>query len=134
MAGEEQDMKRMRINREQDCRLISAQKLMRERGFSEADINALPGETLNSSLRIFELGTESSPQLFESQMLPNAVAPIHSHDQDEIIYILDGEMILGTEHLKKGSSLFIAANARYGFRAGSQGVRFLNFRPRRCDF
>lgn len=127
-------MKKMRIHREEDCSLVPIDRFLRDRGFSEDAIAALPEDALKAKMRIFEEGGTSSPQLFESHVAPNTAVPLHSHEQDEIIYILDGEMILGNASLKKGGSLFVAANARYGFRAGPEGVKFLNFRPCRCDF
>jgi hypothetical protein len=83
---------------------------------------------------VFEEGAASSPQLFESQVPPDLTAPIDLLDEDEIHYVLEGEMVFGNNSYGKGSSIFVAANTRYGFRAGPQGARFLNFRPRRCDF
>ena len=127
-------MKKIRIHREEDCAAVTVEQLLRAKGSSEEQIRALPDEALAAKMRIFEEGTDSSPQLFESQVPPNTVAPIHAHEQDEIIYVLEGEMLLGTKTLSRGSALFVAANARYGFKAGAEGVRFLNFRPRRCDF
>lgn len=127
-------MSKVRMNKEEDCALDSVEQLLRTGGASEEHIRSLPEEALNAKLRIFEQGTASSPQLFESHVPANLVAPVHSHEEDEIIYILEGEMRLGATTLSRGSSLFVAANTRYGFQAGPQGVKFLNFRPRRCDF
>lgn len=127
-------MAKIRMHREEECALVTVEQLLRSKGRSEEHIRSLPEDALNAGMRIFEPGTESSPQLFESQVPPNTVAPIHSHEEDEIIYILDGEMLFGRESFSRGSTIFVAANARYGFRAGPEGVRFLNFRPRRCDF
>ncbi len=57
---------------------------------------------------------------FESQ--------VHSHSQDELILMLHGEIQLGSLRLPPGSSVFIAANQLYSFRAGEQGFGFLNYR------
>lgn len=127
-------MKKVRVHREEDCSLVSVENFLRVRGFSEANIVSLPDDSRNSKMRMFEEGSSSAPQLFESHVLPNTTVALHSHDEDEIIYVLDGEMILGKQSLRKGSSLFVAAKTRYGFRVGPEGVKFLNFRPRRCDF
>ena len=74
-------------------------------------------------------GTESSPQLFEVKLRPNQTVPPHAHEHNEIIYILDGEMRLGSSVLRPGSSISIRGETIYGFSAGSEGVHFLNFRP-----
>jgi quercetin dioxygenase-like cupin family protein len=127
-------MAKVRMHREEDCSLVDVEQLLRSSGASEEHIASLPEDALSAKMRIYEPGTGNSPQLFESHVPPNLEAPLHSHAEDEIIYILDGEMRLGQRVLAKGSSLFVAANTQYGFRAGPEGVRFLNFRPRRCDF
>ena len=127
-------MAKIRMHREADCIPVTVEQLLRGKGTSEDHLSSLPEEALGAKMRVFEEGTDSSPQLFESQVPPNLVAPIHSHEEDEIIYILEGEMLFGRESYTRGSAIFVAANARYGFRAGPEGVRFLNFRPRRCDF
>jgi len=127
-------MAKVRMHREEDCSLVDVEQLLRSSGAPAEQIAALSEDALSAKMRIYELGTESSPQLFESHVPPNLEAPLHSHDQDEIIYILEGEMKLGQRVLSKGSSLFVAADTQYGFKAGPEGVKFLNFRPRRCDF
>ena len=53
---------------------------------------------------------------------------IHSHSQDELIHVLDGEIELGTLSLGPGSTLFIAADQPYQFRAAARGFAFLNYR------
>lgn len=125
-------MARIRIHHEADCKLISARDFLIERDGSDAALKEFSEEALNTRLRVYEAGSNSSPQLFESQVLPDTVAAVHCHDEDEIMYILEGEMILGARSLKKGSAMFIQAKTHYGFRAGPGGVRFLNFRPRKC--
>jgi quercetin dioxygenase-like cupin family protein len=125
---------KIRVHLEAETPLFTVEQLLRDKGSSEEHIRSLSDDALAAGMRFFEMGTESSPQLFESQVPPNTVAPVHSHEEDEIIYVLEGEMQFGTKSLSKGSALFVQANARYGFKAGPEGVRFLNFRPRRCDF
>lgn len=127
-------MAKVRTHRLEDRALVSVEELLRTSGADEDHIASLPEDALTAKMRIYEPGTEDSPQLFESHVPPNLEAPLHSHEEDEIIYILEGEMRLGQRVLDKGSSLFVAANTQYGFKAGPEGVRFLNFRPRRCDF
>ena len=123
---------KVRIHEEANCRLMTSREFLIEKDGPNAPLYRYSEEALNTKMRIFEEGSATSPQLFESQVPPNAVAAVHSHPEDEIIYILGGEMILGKRSLKKGSSLFIAANTLYGFTAGPEGVQFLNFRPHRC--
>ena len=57
----------------------------------------------------------------------------HTHTADEIIYILDGSMRLGSYELGPDSSLCIPGNVRYAQSAGSNGCTFLNFRRDTSD-
>jgi mannose-6-phosphate isomerase-like protein (cupin superfamily) len=66
---------------------------------------------------IFTDGRESQP----------FIAPSHSHSEDEIIHILDGEMRMGRHRLTPGMSVAIPGGRRYGFRL-PKGCRFLNYR------
>ncbi|SKC10440.1 cupin domain-containing protein [Sphingopyxis flava] len=85
---------------------------------------------LNAQVLIHEAGSETSCQLFETIFEAGAEVAIHRHDEDEIMYVVDGEMMLGARKLSPGSSVFIAGGTFYGFKAGPNGLRFLNFRPR----
>lgn len=89
---------------------------------SEADLNA--------QVLIHEAGSETGCQLFETIFEAGAEVAVHRHDEDEIMYVVDGEMVVGARRLLPGSSLFIAGGTFYGFKAGPSGLRFLNFRPR----
>ena len=53
---------------------------------------------------------------------------IHSHSQDELIHVLEGEIELGSLHIAAGDTLFVAADQLYRLRAGDSGFAFLNFR------
>lgn len=93
------------------------------------DVALFTDAELDSVVCFHEPGTENSPQLFEVKYLPHAAVHLHAHDQDEIIYILDGEMHVGNRVLKPGSSLYVQGGTLYQFSAGSDGMRMLNFRP-----
>ncbi|WP_419848915.1 hypothetical protein [Candidatus Poriferisocius sp.] len=54
--------------------------------------------------------------------------PSHHHSQDEIIYLLDGSISLGSLEAEPGAILCIPANVRYRITAGPAGYRFLNYR------
>jgi quercetin dioxygenase-like cupin family protein len=78
---------------------------------------------------VHELGDEKTLQLFETVLQPNSFVDVHSHASDEIIYVVKGSIELGSRSLGSGSSVFIAADTLYSFRAGPDGLHFLNFRP-----
>jgi len=91
---------------------------------------SLAQSELDSSMAFHEFGSDDEPQLAELEFIPHAEAVIHKHDEAEIIYVLGGEMHFGKEVLKPGASIYIPGNTFYGFRAGPDGLRLLNFRAR----
>lgn len=85
---------------------------------------------LSSSVREHERGSDKSLQLFEVKFLPDTLIDVHAHDEEEIMYVVDGEMLVGERSLGPGSSIYIDRSTLYRFRAGPTGLRVLNFRPR----
>jgi quercetin dioxygenase-like cupin family protein len=53
---------------------------------------------------------------------------VHSHSQDELVYLLEGEIRLGSFSLEPGSTVFIAADQPYQLRSGEDGFAFINYR------
>jgi quercetin dioxygenase-like cupin family protein len=96
---------------------------MRERGV------AFTPEELAGRTREHHRGSDTEPELFEVRFPPDTVVNSHAHLRDEIIFVVEGQLILGSRVLEPGSSVYIAANTLYSFRAGSEGVHFVNFRP-----
>ena len=80
--------------------------------------------------RLREPGDEKSPQLVELRYEPGSEIRLHSHDEDEIIYVLSGEMRIGNRKLSPGSTLTVPGGVFYGFHAGPEGLVIPNFRPR----
>lgn len=56
---------------------------------------------------------------------------IHSHSEDEIIFITAGTMRLGAKLVGPGTALAIAADTFYAFTPGPEGLSFINFRAGR---
>jgi len=81
--------------------------------------------------RTHHAGSDTELQMFEVRVPPGFVTESHAHDEDEIIFVLEGEMKLGARVLRSGSSAMIPGKTLYGFTAGADGLRFLNFRARR---
>lgn len=126
-------MAKIRIRHSDDCPLITSRQFLEEKGMPAEEIAKYDDDVLETRMRIIHEGSDVDPQLFETQVPPDAVAAVHCHEEDEIMYVLDGEMLLGSNRkLCRGDSMFIAANTMYGFTAGADGVSFLNFRPRKC--
>jgi quercetin dioxygenase-like cupin family protein len=86
-------------------------------------------EELAGRTREHHVGSDTAPELFEVRFQPDTVVNSHAHLRDEIIFVLEGELIVGSRVLTSGSSVYIAANTLYSFRAGPDGVHFVNFRP-----
>jgi hypothetical protein len=53
---------------------------------------------------------------------------VHSHSEDEVIFVREGAIRLGNRILGPGTALAIAANTKYGFFSGPNGLSFVNFR------
>jgi quercetin dioxygenase-like cupin family protein len=53
--------------------------------------------------------------------------PSHTHSQNEVIHVTNGELQMGTVTVRAGSSVFVPADMRYSFRTPGPW-EFLNFR------
>ncbi len=119
-------MSRVRIREEHELKWFYLRDFLtpeEQKRFSEGE--------LISRTRIREEGADNSPQLFEVEFPPNSGVEIHAHEEDEIMFVLSGEMQVGGRVLGPGSSMYIQGNTLYAFKAGEKGVTFLNFRPRK---
>ena len=58
----------------------------------------------------------------------------HFHPEDEIIFVVEGGMIVGRDVLKPGTALAVDANTVYGFGVAEGGLAFTNFRPTEPHF
>ena len=88
-------------------------------------------ESGQGSVRLRHPGSDTELQLLEAKTPPFENVPVHAHMEDEIIYVLSGELHLGTEVLKAGDSIYVPGMALYSFKAGPEGLHFINFRRRR---
>ncbi len=87
-------------------------------------------EELAGKTREHHAGSETEPELFEVRFGPDTVVHSHAHHVDEIIYVISGQLILGSRVLEAGSSVLVGGLTLYSFRTGPEGVHFVNFRPR----
>ena len=72
---------------------------------------------------------ESTPlTLLRVERVTPRQGPAHHHSQDEIIYLLDGGISLGSLDAEPGAILCIPADVRYRITTGPAGYRFLNYR------
>jgi len=66
-----------------------------------------------------------------SEFPPGYSVPLHSHDHDEMIVILDGGCTLlgdGAPTLGVHDSMVLHGGYEYGFTAGAAGMKFLTIR------
>jgi hypothetical protein len=67
--------------------------------------------------------------LHESILESDGEVPLHSHSEDEVILIIDGDMLIGNRLCGPGTVLAINRNTLYSLKAGKSGATFINFRP-----
>ena len=60
---------------------------------------------------------------------PNFTVDAHSHSEDEVIYIVEGQLTVGDRVCTPGTVIFFEKETDYGFTTGPEGVRFMNIRP-----
>jgi hypothetical protein len=54
---------------------------------------------------------------------------IHSHTEDEVIFVTSGRIRFGARFFGPGTAIAIAAGTMYAFSYGDEGMSFINFRP-----
>jgi quercetin dioxygenase-like cupin family protein len=61
--------------------------------------------------------------------------PMHSHDHDEVIVLLDGgcTMLDGGPMLHAGDSVVLIGGYEYGFTAGADGMKFVTIRTGKAE-
>jgi quercetin dioxygenase-like cupin family protein len=115
-------MGKVRVHDREDIEWVTLRSL-----YPEHMAAKMTDAELDSTLSNHEPGTDGSLHLSEYRYLPNATFDLHAHDGAEIIYVLEGSMILGNRIVGPGSSVFIGDHTLYGFAAGEQGLRMLIF-------
>ena len=85
---------------------------------------AKPGEprVFYKMLTPFEPG---KPNIQRSRYEPHHFEPPHSHPEDELLFLLSGDLIFGDQKLGFGDAIFVPKNARYSLRAGAAGAEFV---------
>jgi len=84
-----------------------------------------PGE-LDSEVRSHHPGDADRLQMFEVRAAADAAFNAHSHDEDEIILVVEGELHAGSHVVGPGGSMYVDGGTVYAFRAGPEGLRFLS--------
>ena len=119
-------MVKVRLTTSEQCQWV----VSGGRNLTEEERAKLRRDELTSEFKIREIGSDQTPQLVELRYQPDVEIRLHSHDEDEIIYVLGGSMRVNSRSVGPGACLYIAGGTFYGFRAGPEGLHILNFRPR----
>lgn len=97
--------------------------------FHDTETPMIPADSGASRAR--HPGSDEEPQLVEVELKPNTAVDVHAHKQPEIMYVIRGEMSFGAQVLRTGDSVSISGLTLYKFKSGPDGVRYVNFRPRK---
>lgn len=107
----------------------------REQEVPWADSNARHITNGRSAVRNKIMGDEETgPWVRVVDYAPGYEFEPHSHDQDEVIYVLQGDAEVGGENYGPGTVIYIEKNTPYGpLKAGPEGFRFVLVRPGRTS-
>jgi mannose-6-phosphate isomerase-like protein (cupin superfamily) len=88
---------------------------------------------LNDPARLTRFFADSTcdgcrPTIFYTERTERYVSASHTHTQDEIIFVLRGDVRSGRLRLRPGMILMVPAMLPYGFRTDDDGFAFLNYR------
>jgi uncharacterized cupin superfamily protein len=67
------------------------------------------------------------PWVMINAIQPGYISQTHSHDQDEVFYIIQGDLTIEGQVYGPNTLMFMEKGTVYSFTAGSDGVRFLRF-------
>lgn len=95
--------------------------------YAEAVSGGLHADALCPTCEVW-LHENTMPGMSDEAALEITERGIHSHSEDEIIFVTGGTMRLGTKFYGPGTAIAIAADTMYGFTPGPEGLSFINFR------
>jgi quercetin dioxygenase-like cupin family protein len=128
----------MTIFRAAEAEEIFANGAMSFPVFDEGDMAAVSEEGLdisasgigNVSEVLFRGEGDIGFSLVKAWFAPHYVLPRHTHNADCLYYIVEGSIVMGSQHLSAGDGFFIPENAPYAYEAGPDGVVVLEFRDK----
>jgi len=86
---------------------------------------AAPGEPKVIFKPLMGRGEPGLPNMQRTRYEPHHFEPPHSHEEDEVIYLIGGDLAFGDQTLALGDALFVPKNTRYSLRAGEAGAEFV---------
>jgi quercetin dioxygenase-like cupin family protein len=65
------------------------------------------------------------PNMQRTEYRPHHHEPPHSHPEDEVLFVLSGELFHGREKLTFGDAIYVARDTTYSLRTGEVGASFV---------
>ncbi len=65
------------------------------------------------------------PNMQRTEYMSQHHEPPHSHPEDEVLFILSGEMFHGRDRLVAGDAIYIARDTTYSLRTEDAGAEFI---------
>ena len=85
-------------------------------------------ELAGISVRRYFGSEEGELEMFVVRLTPDHPLAPHAHRADEVMYVLEGDLVVGNRSYPAGSAVLIPGNTLYGLRSGPSGLAFINFR------
>lgn len=65
------------------------------------------------------------PNMQRTEYMPNHHEPSHSHPEDEVLFVLSGELFLGRHKHGFGDVIYVARDTTYSLRTEAEGASFV---------
>ena len=65
------------------------------------------------------------PNMQRTEYMPHHHEPPHSHPEDEVLFVLSGELFYGREKLSFGDAIYVARDTTYSLRTENNGASFV---------
>ena len=65
------------------------------------------------------------PNMQRTEYMPHHHEPPHSHPEDEILFVLSGELFHGRDRLTFGDVIYVARDTTYSLRTEESGASFV---------
>lgn len=65
------------------------------------------------------------PNMQRTEYLPHHHEPPHSHPEDEVLFVLSGELFFGRDRLGFGDVIYVARDTTYSLRTEEAGASFV---------
>ena len=90
--------------------------------------DSMLGSTIGAGIHFNAECPTCTMWLHENDFLGDHVVAPHSHSKDELIFIREGSIRLGTKLYPRGTAVLLQADTDYGFASGPDGMGTVDFR------